>query len=215
MSRASKMQFNLATAQRDIFDWYEKNEYKIDAGAIFSPEWQGRLIEWSKEFDSGSMSDIREDIKLHEKNPEELALERLFQAYPIVAFSLWYVLQSCYELDGIICGTTLQNRTNIAEWRTWRPFRYLLSQDIARCWQKNLHDLFSEATSCTDKFEKEKIDNRLQRISQAIRPLKEAVATLTSVFEGRKKELVYIFWMLKVVQENVDKRWPPMAGALY
>ncbi|KAI1214585.1 uncharacterized protein F4807DRAFT_403846 [Annulohypoxylon truncatum] len=212
--RASKLQIKLETTQRDIFDWYELNEYKNDAGAIFSPEWQGRLIEWGKEFDSNSMSGICDDIKSYEKNPEELELGRLFQAHPVAAFSLWHVLQSCYELDRIICGTTMQNRSDIAEWQKRRPFQYFLSQDIARCWQKNLTDLLSEseAESCTDEFQREKLAKRLQRIAQAIHALKEAIETLTSVFEGRRKELANAFWMLKVVKENVDKRWPQMAG---
>ncbi|KAI1460998.1 hypothetical protein F4805DRAFT_416232 [Annulohypoxylon moriforme] len=209
---ASKPRPKVETIQRDIFDWYEKCEYKYDAGAIFSPEWQDRLTEWGEESNRYSMSDICENIKSQEQNPEELELGHLFLAHPVAAFALWHVLQSCYELDMIICGTTMENRKSIAEWQKWRPFQYLLSRDIVCCWQDNMCGLLSEAESCTNKFQKEKIDQRLQRISQAIHALKEAIATLASVFEDSKEKLTYTFWILKVVEENVDKRWPQMAN---
>ncbi|KAI1099463.1 hypothetical protein F4804DRAFT_321860 [Jackrogersella minutella] len=206
------MEFNRKIMQRNIFDWYEKNKYEIDAGSIFSPEWEGRLIKWGKEFDGNSMPDICEKIKSHKQNPQDLELGCIFQADPVAAFALWHVLQSCYELDRIIYGTTMQNRTTISEWLERRPFQYLLSEDIASCWQKNLSALLSEADSCTDKFQKENIHKRLQRISQATDVLNEHMATLGSVFEGRKEEPADTFWMVKVVQENVEKRWPAMAG---
>ncbi|OTB01274.1 hypothetical protein M426DRAFT_14583 [Hypoxylon sp. CI-4A] len=207
-SQAWKLQLKVGTAQREIFEWYETNEYKYDAGVIYSPEWKGRLVEWIEGFDDDSISVLREDVKSHEKNPEELEIGRIFQADPVAAFSLWNVLQSCYQLDKIICGTKVQNRPVIAEWHKRRPFQYLLSQDIVLSWEKNLHDLVSETESCTDLFQKEKIGNCIQYIMEAIHDLKEAVAIFTSVFEGRREDLDYAFWMLKMVQENVDNRWP-------
>ncbi|KAK9773323.1 hypothetical protein SCAR479_10052 [Seiridium cardinale] len=178
---ASKLRVRLETTQRDIFDWYETNEYKEDAGAIFSPEWQGRLTEWGNEFDNGSVSDIHHHIKLLQQNSEELELGHFFQVHPIAAFSLWHVLQACYELDRIICGA--QNRITIAQWQKWRPFQYLLSLEIRTLWQKRLRILSSEARKSTDKLEREDVARRLQRIAHAVDALEEALLTLTSVFE--------------------------------
>ncbi|KAI0896432.1 hypothetical protein F4806DRAFT_464517 [Annulohypoxylon nitens] len=206
--RILKQQPKFQTTQREIFDWYERNGYKDDAGDIFSSEWQNQLVEWSKEFGCDNISDICEVIKSHEQNPEELELGCIFQAHPVAGFSLWHVLQSCYELDRIICATEKQCLAMISEWKKMRPFQYLLSQDIARHWQENVRGLLSAGRSSTDKFQGEIHAQRLKHIAHAIDALKEAVTTLTSTFEGKREELACAFWMLKVVQENVDKRWP-------
>ncbi|KAI2624155.1 hypothetical protein GGR54DRAFT_563921 [Hypoxylon sp. NC1633] len=209
-TRASKLELQLRlrleTAEKDIFDWYEENKYTEDAGVIYSPEWQGRLIEWGKEFDSSIDSDTPNNIELLRKDPEKLELGLFFQVHPIAAFSLWNVLQACYELDRVICGTTKEDRVKIMEWQKWRPFQYLLSQEVISLWGEKLRVLSSGAKECTDKFEKEKIAERLQDIAQAVQALEQALSTFTSVVDGKRGRKPCPTWVLNRVQESVTER---------
>lgn len=202
----SKPRLRLETTQRDVFDWYEKNNYRDDGGAIFSPEWQCRLKKWGEEFDS-RVSNIHDTIELHQHSPTELELGCLFQAHPILAFSLWHVLQACYELDRLICGTTIPERKEIIKWQDWRPFQYLLSPEIKTSWRDKLRVLSSEAAEPTDNFKREDVVRRLHHIAHAVHTLEEAFATLTSIFKARELEKSCAAWVLDAVQGSIDTRY--------
>lgn len=194
--------------QRHVFDWYEDNKYKnYDAGEIFSPEWQYRLDEWGKEFDD--MTDLQHKVASYESAPRKLDIGLLFQAYPVVAFSLWHVLKACSRLDQIICGTTVQERVKVAGWQKMSPFEYLLSSEIMEEWRKKLLDLslnFSNVKGSTDYFQWDNLAFDLKTLSRGVQSLEEALSILISIFEGKPEQLEHCRWILELVRESVSDR---------
>jgi hypothetical protein len=202
---------SLEFKQRNIFDWYEDYQYKDvgaicppDAGDIFSSEWQFRILAWEKKF--GQDQALYDKVNSYERTPEELELGLFFLAYPISAFSLWHVLQACYQLDRPICGTSTRNNNDITQWQTWRPFQYLLSTEIVSAWETNLQLFSSEVEQSTNKFEKEAAAHRLHAIFQNVQLLEEALSTLEIAFKGQQASMPCPDWMLDFVRQGVDNR---------
>jgi hypothetical protein len=204
--RASLPRLGLEHMQRNVFDYYEKNQYQDDAGEIYSPEWRSRLTKWGEEFD-GSMETIHDDIKLSRQHPEGLELGRFFQAHPVAGFSLWHVLQACYELDRSVCGVTLLERIKIAEWQNWCPFRYFQSPEVEAFWQKSVDDLSSRISNCSDNFVREEVASRMLRIAHAVHALEGTLSTLISIFDASGSDMDCSSWIIGVVRKGVDNKY--------
>lgn len=194
---------------RVVRDWYQTNGYNISAADI--SWWNYRLLKWGEEANS-SISDLQNNIELPQQNPEELELGDFFQASPVAAFSLWRVLQACYELDRSICGMDTQERKKIIEWRKWRPFQYLLSQEVISFCREKLDVLSSEVASCPEGIKGQHVSRCLDRIDHAVDALEEAEQIFTSVFEARGKKMASTSWMLDVVRTSVVNRCKLIQG---
>jgi hypothetical protein len=196
---------SLAFDQRAVFDWYEKYQYKDDAGDIFSPEWQYRLTDWRNEFDQDSKT-VHDRVAQQEGQPEKLELGLFFLAHPVAAFSLWHVLQACYELDKRICGTPTPEKNEVAEWQNWRPLQYLLSTHIMSTWEDNLALFSSEVNGSNDRFQRETVASRLYAMAEGVHVLEEALSILASVFKRQRTDMLRSYWMLDLIHQGVNER---------
>jgi hypothetical protein len=197
--------FSLAFGQRAVFDWYEKYQYKDDAGDIFSPKWQCRLTDWRNEFDPDSKN-VHDRVAQQERQPEELELGLFFLAHPVAAFSLWHVLQACYELDKRICEAPTPEKNEVADWQNWRPLQYLLSTHIMSTWENNLVLFSSEVEGSTNRFQRETVASRLYAMAEGVHVLEEALSILASVFKRQRTEMLCSYWMLDLISKGVDNR---------
>jgi hypothetical protein len=73
-----------------------------------------------------------------EKNLEKLDFGSFFLAHPIAAFSLWQLLQVCYELDVAVCGNSKADLDKIESWQKLNPFKYLRDDGIQDKWRASL-----------------------------------------------------------------------------
>jgi hypothetical protein len=185
-------------------------QYNDGPKEIFSPEWHDRLSKWEEDFDLDTKA-IYNEIAACRTNPTKLDLGLFFQAHSIPAFSLWHVLQACYELDYLICKAS---REEMMKWHSWRPFRYLLSDEIMGKWEDNLRSFSSEVERSTERHQKEDVATRLHKMEEAVQSLEEALLILRSVFESRRKDMECSYWMLELVQKSVDKRCLIINGGL-
>lgn len=196
---------SLAFDQRDVFDWYEKNQYKDDAGDIFSAEWECRLTDWSNEFNQ-DINNVHDRVSRLEQHPENLELGLFFLAHPVAAFSFWHLLQACYELDRRICGTSTRERNELNKWQKMRPFEYLQSPHIMATWGENLVSFSSEVKRSTNNFERETVASRLYAMDEGVQILEEALSILENVFEGKRAKMRCSYWMLNLIREGVNVR---------
>ncbi|PVH70875.1 hypothetical protein DL98DRAFT_597440 [Cadophora sp. DSE1049] len=196
---------SLASNQRAVFDWYEENQYRDDVGDIFSSKWQCRLTDWRNEFDPDTQNLHDRMLQLKE-DPKTLELGLFFVAHSVAAFSLWHLLQACYELDKRICETSISQNKKLAEWQQWRPFQYLLSTDIVSEWGTHLDSLSTQVKPSTNIFKKEIAASRLLAMAEGVQVLEEALSIVTSVFMGKRKDMPCSFWMLDLIREGVDNR---------
>ena len=197
---------SLATDRRAVFDWYEDNRYRHDAGEIFSSEWRCRLTDWRKEFDPDTQN-VHDKMRELENDPEALELGLFFAAHSIAAFSFWHLLQACYELDKRICETSVSSSKASAAWQKLRPFEYLLSTNIGSEWGANLDSLSTQIEPNNNIFTQAIAANRLLAIFHGVRMLEEALAILTSVFTGKQKDMSCSFWVLGFIREGVSNRF--------
>ncbi|CAG8949672.1 hypothetical protein HYFRA_00003990 [Hymenoscyphus fraxineus] len=201
-ARAFDSRLRLATTQRDVFDWFEESPY--NGGDVYSPQWQCRLTKWGDEFDHDVKS-LHDQVARCEQEPEKLEIGLFFQTHSIAAFSLWHLLQACYELDKLICVISAP----VSEWQDLRPFEYLKSKDIMSIWRRNLRAFSSQVQQSNmgnNNFEKEAVANRLHYLVQGVQALEEARAMAGKVFETRKDNMRCSYWMLDHIKEAVDKR---------
>lgn len=196
--------------QKHVFKWYEQHTQQYEGEEIFSPEWKDRLLSWGQDF-SNLDSQQKEQLASYETNPQMLDLGLFFQFHPVAAFSLWHVLQACYELDMNICGSSgmapeeIEMRRTIVGWRNLLVFQYLQSEEIMEMWQNKLQVVFSEAKQSKTKIEKEDVANRLYTLFQDVQSLENALSTLESVFE-KSEDMESCQWMLALVREGVAGR---------
>ncbi|RDW56342.1 hypothetical protein BP5796_13253 [Coleophoma crateriformis] len=198
-------EYNLASRQRDIFDWYERCHYNDDAGNIYSPEWQYRLKNWEEEFGQ-DIESLYHEIASCERMPHQLEIGMLFQVHPIAAFSLWNLLQACYALDKVICGSSTPESDKLQEWQSWRPLQYLLSEDVTATWVDSLAAFSSKIKLSTSKFDKEAEAIRLYEMAEGFQSLEEARKTLVSVFQGNRDNMSCSYWTLNLILTGVNKR---------
>jgi hypothetical protein len=145
-------------------------------------------------------------VAQQEPQPKELELGLFFLAHPVAAFSLWHVLQACYELDKRICGTPTPEKNEVAEWQNWRPLQYLLSPHIMSTWEDNLVLFSSEVQGSNDRFKRETVAGRLYAIAEGDHVLEEALSILESVFKRQRTDMACSYWMLDLIHEGVDRR---------
>ena len=203
---ARTVKSSLASDQRAVFDWYEENEYRDDAGDIFSSEWQCRLTDWRNAFDPDTQNVHDRMLQLKE-DPETLELGLFFVAHSVAQHSpLWHILQACYELDKRICETSKLQSQKLTQWQQLRPFQYLLSTDIVSEWGTHLDLLSAQLKPSTNIFKKEIAASRLIAMAEGVQVLEEALSILTSIFMGKREAMPCSFWMLDLVREGVDNR---------
>ncbi|CAG8958296.1 hypothetical protein HYFRA_00000651 [Hymenoscyphus fraxineus] len=200
--------------QKDVFKWYEQNTNQYEGDEIFLPEWRDRLLDWMRRFGHEDPNQ-KDRIASFERKPHSLHLGLFFQFHPVAAFSLWNVLQACYQLDMNVCGTSemtdvaIEERRKIVKWRDLLVFDYLESKDIMDTWAKKLLVVLSAAKQ--NKAEVEKVDmkvdmaNRLYTLAQDFQSLENALMTLESVFE-KSKDMEECKWMLQLVRRGVGTR---------
>ncbi|TAQ89281.1 hypothetical protein B7494_g2425 [Chlorociboria aeruginascens] len=200
--------------QRNIFTWYEDNPHKDtrdicspDAGRIFTSNWHGRLMGWDADFGKKFGQDIQalyDRVDSYKKAPEDLELGLFFLAHPISAFALWHVLRTCYKLDKRICGTS---KNDITEWKSWRPFQYLLSTEIVSRWEINLDLFSSEVKPSANKSERAPVAMLLAAILEDLECLEQAFSTLMEAFKATQTGMPCPHWMLVFVRKGVNNRF--------
>lgn len=203
---SNRLSFN----QKDVFKWYEENTQQYEGEEIFSPEWKDRLLDWEDRFQYADS----DQIASYKNYPRELDIGLFFQFHPVAAFSLWHVLQACYELDMNICGNNgmsageIEERKRIIGWRNLRIFDYLQAEEIMKTWQNKLFMILGEVekTQRSDsKVEREDMANRLYGLTQDVQSLENALRTLESVFK-KSEDLDACQWMLELVRHGVGTR---------
>ena len=112
--------FDPKVKQKQVYKYYD-SRYSDEALDIFSEEWENRIIFWHQRAVNRAAETMSSDELL-----ETLDFGSFFLAHPIAAFSLWQVLQACYELDRAVCGDIKV----VNSWEQLKPFEYLRDAGI-------------------------------------------------------------------------------------
>ncbi|KAH6722148.1 hypothetical protein BKA61DRAFT_169407 [Leptodontidium sp. MPI-SDFR-AT-0119] len=181
--------FDPKTQQKAIYMWYD-SRYSDEALDIYSKEWQERIRDWHHAHQSivtSTNTTLSSDELL-----ETLDLGNFFLAHPIAGFSLWRVLQACYELDRAVCGDT----DEVAQWQVMPPFKYLKDEGNQSRWKAEIGLLKQQMVSLSSRFGKQPAKFKMYEILVGVERYENAFESLKENFETNGKGKGFASWMI-------------------
>jgi len=140
---------------------------------------------------------------------ENLDFGSFFLAHPIAAFSLWQLLQVCYELDVAVCGNSKADLDEIESWQKLNPFRYLRDSSVRDKWTASL-ELFKaqiKRTSEDADIQEESWELRMYDILVGIEKFETAFESLQENFGANLVRERFAPWMIARIEEDIGKRF--------
>jgi hypothetical protein len=195
--------FDPKEKQKAIYLYYD-SQYSDEALDIYSEEWQQRILYWhQKAIDSAATTLSSEKIL------ENLDFGGFFLAHPIAAFSLWQLLQSCYELDVAVCGNSKADLNEIESWQKMNPFKYLRDRSVQDKWRASL-ELFKaqiKAKSEDIDVQEESWELRMHDILIGVEKFETAFESLQENFKANLAGKRFADWMIARIDEDIGKRF--------
>lgn len=195
--------FDPKEKQKAIYLYYD-SQYSDEALDIYSEEWQKRILYWhQKAIDSAATT------LSSEENLEKLDFGGFFLAHPIAAFSLWQLLQTCYELDVAVCGNSKADLDEIESWQKMNPFKYLRDRSAQDKWRASL-ELFKaqiKAKSEDMDVQEESWELRMHDILVGVEKFETAFESLQENFKANLEGESFAQWMIARIDEDIGKRF--------
>ncbi|KAH8818237.1 hypothetical protein F5882DRAFT_388578 [Hyaloscypha sp. PMI_1271] len=195
--------FDPKEKQKAIYLYYD-SQYSDEAQDIYSEEWQERILYWHQKAIDSAATTLRS-----EENLEKLDFGGFFLAHPIPAFSLWQLLQACYELDVAICGNSKGDLDEIESWQKMNPFKYLRDHSVQDKWRASL-ELFKaqiKAKSEDMDVQEESWELRMHEILIGVEKFETAFESLQENFKANLAGQRFADWMIARIDEDIGKRF--------
>jgi hypothetical protein len=192
-------------AQRNIYRWYDER-YSDDAFNIYSEEWEVRFTGWHQHSKSMNIEHAQDDLEMGE----------FFLSDPIAAFSLWNVLQVCYDLDAAVCGSTVDAK-QLNAWKQKLPFKYLGDLEVRIQWQRSLKKLRERIKNPIQETEayEDSWESRMHQILLAVERFEDSFAVLKENFQvnmaGKAKCAA---WMEDKISEEIGMKFSLITNLL-
>jgi len=188
--------FDPYVKQKQVYKYYD-SKYSDEALDIYSEEWQERIIYWHQRAINHSATHLSSDELL-----EKLDFGCFFLAHPIAAFSLWQVLQACYELDRAVCGDVKV----VNGWEQLKPFEYLRDERIQAKWHQSL-DLLKEQIKEPGLESRESWEYSMYEILLGVERFEDAFQSLKENFSINLANMKCATWMIERIGEDIGKRF--------
>jgi len=195
--------FDPKVKQKAIYTWYD-SRYSDEALDIYSTEWQERIMFWhQKAIDNTAITLGEED------NLEKLDFGSFFLAHPIAAFSLWQVLQACYELDVAVCGNSKADLDEIESWEKMNPFKYLRDSTVQYKWRASLALFKAQIKRKSEDMDvqEESWELRMYDILVGVEKFETAFESLQDNFSANLAGEKFAPWMIARIEEDIGKRF--------
>ena len=195
--------FDPKIKQKAIYKWYD-SRYSDEALDIYSEEWQERIIFWHQRAIDNTATTLSS-----EENLEKLDFGSFFLAHPIAAFSLWQVLQACYELDDAVCGNSKPDLEEIGAWQKLNPFKYLRDSTVQLKWQASLELLKAQIKrkSHDPDLREESWELRMYDILLSVEKFESAFESLQENFSANLQGERFAPWMIARIEEDIGTRF--------
>jgi hypothetical protein len=199
---------NPTPQQRAVYSYYE--EIHSDAADdIYSFEWFQRTKSF---FQQLARQDKPVTALTTWEMVEDLDFGAFFLAHPVAAYSLWHLLQACYELDRVVCGTSPEEIRKLESWQLLKPFVYLKSRKIRSNWTRSLK-LLKKEIECGD-LEGDRLVRTLYDILRGVERLVTSSTALKDNFSVNLRDMKFVDEMLEKVARVVDNRCSMIADLL-
>ena len=195
--------FDPKVKQKAIYTWYD-SRYSDEALDIYSAEWQERIMFWHQRAIDNTAITLGE-----ENNLEKLDFGSFFLAHPIAAFSLWQVLQACYELDVAVCGNSKADLDEIESWEKMNPFKYLRDSTVQYKWMASLGLFKAQIKRKSEDMDvqEESWELRMYDILVGVEKFETAFESLQDNFSANLAGEKFAPWMIARIEEDIGKRF--------
>jgi hypothetical protein len=195
--------FDPKVKQKAIYTWYD-SRYSDEALDIYSAEWQERIMFWHQRAIDNAAITLSE-----EENLEKLDFGSFFLAHPIAAFSLWQVLQACYELDVAVCGNSKADLDDIESWEKMNPFKYLRDSTVQDKWRASLELFKAQIKRKSEDVDaqEESWELRMYDILVGVEKFETAFESLQENFSANLAGKRFASWMIARIEEDIGKRF--------
>jgi hypothetical protein len=191
---------NPTPQQRAVYSYHDALQSDA-ADDIYSSEWFQRTKSFFKQF---ARSNAQATTLTTWEMVEDLDFGAFFLAHPVAAYSLWHLLQACYELDRVVCGSSPENLRVVESWESLKPFLYLKSKKVRTKWSKSLKLLKTEIEH--GDLEGEPLLRRLYDILCGVERLENSLADLKENFLANLKDMKFVDKMLEKIATVVEDR---------
>ncbi|KAN0102656.1 hypothetical protein V8E51_010969 [Hyaloscypha variabilis] len=210
MGATLKLKDNPTQEQRKVYKFF-KSRQSHDADDIYSREWFDRIVQFQESKPIG-----REIVgNFSSEMLDTLEFGAFFLSYPVPAFSLWLLLNACYDLDRKICSDISED--SLQEWRDMKPFVYLKSEEIQLKWKESLATLREKIR--TDELGGERLIQELydmvsgiQRMETALTDLRDSIQAIKGHRDRKAKD--FLTGISDLVGVAIDKRCEIIAAEL-
>jgi hypothetical protein len=207
MVAALSLKDNPTQEQKKVYKFF-KSRHSHDADDIYSREWFDRIVQFQESKPQGkeTMGDFSSEML------DALEFGAFFLSYPVPAFSLWLLLNACYDLDRKICSDMSEDSLQV--WRDMRPFAYLKSEEIRLKWKDSLATLHEKIS--TDELGGERLIQELYDMVSGIQRMEIALADLRDSIKAHRdrKAKDFLAEVLDLVGVAIDKRCEIIAAEL-
>lgn len=190
--------------QREVYRWYD-SRYSDEALDIYSPEWRDRITDWHEHAVRHTATALSSEELL-----ERLEFGNFFLAHPIAAFSLWQLLQACYELDRAVCGAT----TEVKSWQKLPPFQYFRDSSVQARWQESLKQLKERIKSRDLDSGTESWEYTMYEIRLGVEKFESAFEALKDNFSSNLRDMKFAIWMIDRIDNDIGERFAMITNLL-
>lgn len=193
-------ELNPTPQQRKVHGFYDAQN-STDAEDIYSPEWF-KLTQ--KFFSTYTIDKSHPKMLKSWEMVEDLEFGQFFLAHPVAAYSLRQVLEACYRLDDVVCGTSPEMIQKITKWKNKKPFLYLRNKEVKNEWKKSLKSLTEQIKG--GKLKGEELMNKLNDILAGVEKLEITSSSLKESFETNLNGYKFVDEMIMKVADAVEER---------
>jgi len=200
-----RLRNNPTPEQKAVYRFYE-SRHSNDADNIYSTEWFSRIVKFQE---SSSLRKEKGDC-LPWTRVDDLEFGPFFVLHPVPAFSLWLLLDVCYDLDKkVCCDVSEQVRM---EWRGLKPCDYLTSDVVQFQWKKSLEGLKRRMQS--EELGGEILLQELYDMVSSLRRMEAALGALRDSIKTTRRDKNFLKELLDIVGLAVDNRCEIIAAEM-
>jgi hypothetical protein len=200
-----RLRDNPTPEQKAVYRFY-KSRRSNDADNIYSTEWFSRIVK----FQESSPLRKEKGDPLPWTRVDDLEFGPLFVLHPVPAFSLWLLLDVCYDLDRKVCGDASEKAR--MEWRSLKPCEYLTSDVVQFQWKKSLEGLKNRMQS--EELGGEILLEELYDMVSSLRRMEAALGALRDSIRTARRDKPFLKELLEIVGLEVDNRCEIIAAEM-
>lgn len=152
---------------------------ETDTESVMSGKWEREIQSWFQWFKTTYPdADGNKPRQLLQESKERIDFRLFFIAFPIEAFLLMRVLDTCYTVDKALYGFSSPSSTRLQKLQSMDKLEYLSSEELIAWWEASLCELDElikshDSVSVSDTFQVADIETANQTLQEMVDKLRD------------------------------------------